>query len=130
MTETDNVVPFPGRYKDGSPPRTLEEVAENVAAVKHYHIQESINTIVPIIFENLLMLGYEFDGEDPKQQKNIALLVESITSLLSQHYGMEHPLIELANSMFYEQEGVLRFANMVISSPQQKEEEKKVENES
>ena len=76
----DNVIPFPGIYKD-HPPQTMEEVAEHLDFFRFTHIQDSLEMIVPALFNQISVLGYNnFQEDDPTVERLGAMIVESIRS--------------------------------------------------
>jgi len=81
-------------------PQTIEEVIENMDDVRQVHIQESLENMMPMLFDRLSLAGFNLDDEDPNITKHGALVVESVRSFLCRVYGMEHPLQIIANNLF------------------------------
>ena len=82
----DNVIPFPGIYKD-HPPQTMEEVAEHLDFFRFTHIQDSLEMIVPALFNQISVLGYNnFPEDDPVVERLGAMIIESIRSYLCYHH--------------------------------------------
>lgn len=102
---TNNVVQFPKEYNgpliNGV---SIEEINENVNMVKYYHIQETIENLVPIIFNTLEISGFDViqDEEDLENLSDGALIVESIRAILCRHYGIFHPFQVIAENVFEE----------------------------
>lgn len=96
---TDNVVPFPG-VKRNTPPQNLEEVQSNLDVIRQIHVEETMNLIVGVIFDNLSLAGFNFDPDDEDTIKDVALFLESLRSLLSKNNSVEHPFQQLANELF------------------------------
>jgi hypothetical protein len=97
----NNIVLFPQRDNPRNiMPQSIEEVIENMDDVKHVHIQESLENMMPMLFDRLSLAGFNLDDEDDTIAKHGALVVESVRSFLCKIYGMEHPLQIIANNLF------------------------------
>ena len=103
----DNVIQFPQRSK--SPvPKDVTEIKLNMNMIKHNHINETLTTIIPLLFTNIELAGFDLgmeEGDDEQEDVNIkdgALIVESIRSLLCKLHEMRHPFQELSESIFVE----------------------------
>ncbi len=98
-----DVVQFPNKdpYKIVVP-QTPEEVDTNIENVHIYHISETIDSILPLIFNTLAASG--FDLANNQDIKSGALLVESLRSFMCQFYNIQHPLQEVANELFREED--------------------------
>lgn len=99
----NNVIKFPTKNIIQShviPPQTLEEVTESVDMIKYAHIQDTLEVVVPMLFDNLTITGFSPSDEDNEMLKDGALIVESIRSLLLKLYGIEHPLQIIADNLF------------------------------
>lgn len=96
----NNIVMFPLKedYRI-VPPKSLEEVEENVEMVRYAHIQQAIETVVPMMFDNLSLMGFN-PYEETEFLKDGALIVESIRSFLSKIYNIEHPLQLVSENLF------------------------------
>jgi hypothetical protein len=108
---SDNVIMFPNR---GNPPPILskEKVAIDIIMVKMNHINEALETIIPMLFNNITIAGFDIipdnDEDEDENIKDNALIVESIRSILCKYYEMKHPLQEVADEFFINKsEGVL-----------------------
>lgn len=99
--QSNNVIAFPREYKG---PVNLEQISENLDMMKHYHIQETISNIAPMIFTQLDIAGFSFDNiEDVESEESLkegAFIIESIRAALCKHYGMYHPFQELSEKVF------------------------------
>jgi hypothetical protein len=114
--ESNNVILFPSTYKH--PPRNLDEVINSVDTMKQVHIQETISTIVPIIFQSLAASGFDFgideETDDVPELKDGALLVEAMRSMLCKQYKIYHPFQDIAeNAFFLEKDGLLVVKNNI-----------------
>lgn len=111
----NNIVLFPQRDNPRNiMPQTIEEVIENMDDVRNVHIQESLENMMPMLFDRLSLAGFNLDEDDPNITKHGALVVEAVRSFLSKVYGMEHPLQIIANNLFEtDDEGNLSIADDV-----------------
>jgi len=94
-----NVVQFPGA-KRNTPPQNIEEVKSNLDAVRQVHIEEAMNLIASVLFDHMSLAGFNFAPEDDESIKDVALLLESLRSLLSKYHSLEHPFQGLAAELF------------------------------
>ena len=107
---TDNVIMFPNR---GTPPQTVtvEKTTYDVTMVKMNHINEALETIIPMLFNNITIAGFDIVPDEEDDDSNLkynALVVESIRSILCKYYDMKHPLQDVAEEFFFhKEEGVL-----------------------
>jgi imidazole glycerol phosphate synthase subunit HisF len=110
---SNNVIQFPKQNNNQNRDEVvIEEITRNVEMMKHYHIQETISNLAPIIFNNLEVAGFGIsDDEDPEILRDGAFIVEAIRSILCKHYDIYHPFQQIADNIFEpdtEEEGVLR----------------------
>jgi hypothetical protein len=69
--------------------------------MRHYHIQETIQNLVPMIFNQLDIAGFGLIEDDIDiDVKDGALIVEALRSLMLKHYDMHHPFQQVAESIF------------------------------
>jgi hypothetical protein len=94
---SNNVIEFPGLYE--GPPRDFEEVKQNLDLMKYYHIQETIATLAPMIFNQLDLAGFEF-SEDEADVKDGAFVIEAVRSIMCKHYGLYHPFQRVSEEVF------------------------------
>ena len=99
--QQNNVIAFPKEYKG---PADLEKITENLEMMRHYHIQETISNIAPMIFTQLDIAGFSFDDESRAESeealKEGAFIIEAIRAVLCRHYGMYHPFQDLSDQVF------------------------------
>jgi hypothetical protein len=101
-----DVVKFPNKIVESRAPKSMEQVDGNIENVQLYHISETLEQILPVLFGRLAMAGFDLSASD--DVKNGALLVEALRSVLCRYYGINHPFQEIAESVFKsEGEGVL-----------------------
>ena len=100
MRYSNNVLKFPEhRMKRDNSPQTMEDVEEKVDDFKRIHIQESLETLVPLLFNQIHMLGFEPPDDESFYIKEGSLVVESIRSFMSKIYGIQHPLQMIADHL-------------------------------
>jgi hypothetical protein len=109
----NNVIQFPKKNNNHNREEAvIEEITRNVEMMKHYHIQETISNLAPIIFNNLEVAGFNIsDEESAEVLRDGAFIVEAIRSILCKHYNIYHPFQQIADNIFEkddQEEGVLR----------------------
>ena len=121
--EIDNVIPFPRKRQ--SPlgemaPQSMEEVEDTVDVVRQAHIQQTLEQVIPMLFDNLALAGFQ-PIDEMVFLKDGALIVEAARSFLNKVYGMSHPLQIIADNLFVQldSEGNLEVSDKVkiIISP-------------
>lgn len=103
MENQTNVIQFPKKSKLSPPEISPTEVISNVNMIKYHHIEETLNTIVPMLFTNIELAGFSIAVDDDEEDQNIkngALIVESIRALMCKLHNVPHPFINLADSIF------------------------------
>ncbi len=100
MTTANNVILFPSKHNKYNGPTSFEEIDETMDMVKQFHIQETIETIIPSLFDQLTVAGFAPDEDDNEVMKHSAMVVESIRSLLCLIRGIDHPLQMIADNLF------------------------------
>lgn len=113
MSTSNNVIIFPTKNNKYNGPQTLEEVDESMDLVKQFHIQEAIETIVPSLFDQLNIAGFQPDEDDEEVLKHSAMVVESIRSLLCMIRGINHPLQLIADNLFVQTDDGLAVSDKV-----------------
>lgn len=103
--QSNNVVMFPKPYNGPTVEvPSIEEINQNTDMMKHFHIQETITNIVPIIFNQLDIAGFELLEEDEdlsqKSLKEGAFIVEGLRAIMCRHYGLYHPFQEIWENVF------------------------------
>jgi hypothetical protein len=115
--EIDNVIPFPRKRQ--SPlgemaPQSMEEVEDTVDVVRQAHIQQTLEQVIPMMFDNLALAGFQ-PIDEMVFLKDGALIVEAARSFLNKVYGMSHPLQIIADNLFVQldSEGNLEVSDKV-----------------
>jgi len=92
----NNVITFPnsGRVV------TISDVQDRIQDVKVTHIEETLELLVPMLMNQFMLLGFNIDYMN--NAKDIALIVESIKSMLMKYYNMEHSIQEIIDKLVIE----------------------------
>ena len=116
----NNVVSFPRKHSHRETPQQhMEEIQHNVELMRHYHIQETIAHLTPIIFNHLDVAGFGIDDDDDMEDiKDGALVVEALRSYMLKYYDMYHPFQIVAENIFIpdeeNEEGSFKIANNLM----------------
>jgi hypothetical protein len=113
MTTANNVIIFPSKNNRYNGPTSIEEIDETMDLVKQFHIQETIETVIPTLFDQLTVAGFAPDEDDDEVMKHSAMVVESIRSLLCLIRGIDHPLQMIADNLFIHTEDGLAVSDKV-----------------
>lgn len=109
--KSNNVITFPKKNNNLSKTKTVEEINQNLEMMNHYHIQETISNIAPMIFNQLEISGFSVSDEEPLGIKYGAFIIESLRSIMCSHYDLYHPFQRIADSVFIdnlEEHGTLK----------------------
>lgn len=128
--DSDNIIPFPRKNQSPltssiiAPPQSIDEVEETVDIVRQVHIQQTLEQVIPMLFDNLALAGFQPINE-MDFLKDGALVVEAARSFLNKIYGMQHPLQLIADNLFeqVDSEGNLEVSDkvkIVITPTQEK----------
>lgn len=117
-TPTNVVNLFGAKRQILEEPKTMAEVKETVDNVRKFHCDETTGLMAAIIIENIYMSAFMFKfDESTTFHKDVALVTESVRSLLYKYYGMEHPLQKIADENFeLLGENMVKFKNTDLSS--------------
>jgi hypothetical protein len=115
----NNVVAFPRKHSHKeTPQQKFEDIQHNVELMRHYHIQETISHLTPIIFNHLDVAGFGIVDEETDDIKDGALIVEALRSYMLKYYSMYHPFQIVAENVFIpddeDEEGSFRIANTLM----------------
>lgn len=100
-----NLIQFPKENKrileNEDIPLSVEEIQENMNIIKEINVQETIQTVCPILFQNLSIAGFDINVDDEDESmKDGAFIVEAIKSVLMEQYGLWHPFQNVKNEIF------------------------------
>ena len=123
--ESNNVILFPKKNLNAKPTLEMKEIEKNMEMMKHYHIQETIATVAPIIFNQMDLAGFNLGEENEKSSiKDGAFIVEALRSMMCKYYNIYHPFQQIAESVFTaetEDLSVLKIAESINLKLQQTE---------
>lgn len=108
----NNVVKFPIRGKfinnPPEPPLNDEDVATGISMVKFNHINETLATVIPMLFTNLELAGFDFSVDEEEDidynVKDGSFIVESVRSMLCKFHNIKHPFQDIAEAVFIKDE--------------------------
>jgi hypothetical protein len=99
--QQNNVISFPKEYRG---PVDLEKITENMEMMKHFHIQETISYLAPMLFTQLDIAGFSLeDSENAVSESSLkegAFVIEAIRSVLCRYYGIYHPFQDIIDKVF------------------------------
>lgn len=99
VESANNIIVFPIMRRD-TPVMTIEDANESITMARHYHIQETIANIAPILFSQLEVSGFNVEDEEESDLKDGALIIEAIRSLMCRSYDLYHPFQILSENVF------------------------------
>lgn len=105
MEKSNNIISFP--LKNNMRKVEPNEIENNLTMVKYNHIGETLALVIPLLFNNIELAGFNIDEDESQSNINIkdgALIVESIKSFLLKHYDLYHPFQDISNEVFQETE--------------------------
>jgi hypothetical protein len=109
-----NIIQFPKQKQNNGKDKTLEEIKQNMEMMHHYHIQETIANLAPIIFNHLDVAGFPISDEEETDLKDGAFVIESLRAIMCKYYGIYHPFQQISESVFSPDEkevGALRIVD-------------------
>jgi hypothetical protein len=92
-----NIISFP-KAKKNSPPQSFEEMIESVEVVRKEHIEFIVDEAMSYLFARVYEEGFNLTSD--KCTKSTALAVEAFRAALYNAANLEHPMHELAETMF------------------------------
>jgi len=110
MTDSNNVIHFPRSPKrqlaDNIP--SIEEAFTNLQIMKEDEMEAVVEMICANYIDTLEMAGFDVTSE-PNVMMEVCFMMESVRSIISKYYGIEHSFQELANECFEIKDGKLLF---------------------
>jgi hypothetical protein len=100
MSSSNNVFVFPKENKRLQTQKTYEEVTHNIELMNHFHVQETITNLLPMLFNQLEIAGFNLGEEAFADVKDGALMVEALRSLLCKNLDLYHPFQTVAQEIF------------------------------
>jgi len=104
MSKSNNVILFPKQLESNPNLAKIEDIQHNLEMMRHYHIQETILQLTPMIFNQLDIAGFGLSEDSDDDVKDGALIVEALRSYMSKYYGSFHPFQVIAENVFIEKE--------------------------
>jgi hypothetical protein len=89
------IIKFP-RPKLNTPPQTMEEVNEKMAAYRTSYSEQFSEIMLNIVLGEMARDGVDFNSKEEELYPCMILLFESIKALHMKYYNIEHPLQEMA----------------------------------
>lgn len=127
----NNIVVFPKTFVQSKEQQQIEDIQHNLDMMKHYHIQETITNLAPLIFNQLDIAGFGLTDDIDEDIKDGAFIVESLRSIMCKHYEIFHPFQVIAENIFEENkkdpEGAYRIVDKIeldLTEPEPEEESK------
>lgn len=78
------------------------QILNRTELLRGYHINDTVNTLIPILFNQIELAGFELNPQEEDSNVNIkdgTLIIEAVRSLLCKHYGIFHPFQILVEKM-------------------------------
>lgn len=94
---TDNVIAFPG-FKRESPPQSVEEIVDRVTQTRKDHVEMIMNDLIPDFIH--IFGSYGIDINSDESVKDVAMVMESVKSMVSRQYRLQHPFHEMVDNIF------------------------------
>ena len=97
----DNVIQFPKtNINPAFVPNDLEEIDERMQMIKFQHIIETLEVILPMLFQQIETAGFNINNEEEDSLKDGAFVIEAIRSFLCKTHGIDHPFQTIAEEVF------------------------------
>ena len=118
MQEDNKVIKFPNSNDELTAENTkrleeykqlLTEARESNNIVKG-HAEETDNLISSIVMEHMILAG--IDLQNPKNIKDLLLVIAAIKSLIYKHYKLFHPVQTISEELFTVKPDGTSFINM------------------
>ena len=98
-------------------PKTLDEIAEVTTNIKIRKINEVMEILMNSMSKTLTMCGITFNTN---HSKHLGFAIEAIRSMLFSFFGVFHPLQDLANNIFEQDEkGKMTLKGLAVEMPPQ-----------
>ena len=102
MPEDDNVLNFPRPYI--GPPKNEDDLTINLEVMKDDYMEHVAEFLSSIIFHQLEIGGFD---TSEKVGQDLTLIHQSLKSLMSRCYGIEHPLQQFADMLYTETKDII-----------------------
>ena len=114
---TNNIIEFPKdrvvRINDLAEIETKAKLG--IDDVKLSHIEEALSLMIPMLFQQLEIAGFEFiDDEEDFYLRDSAFVVEALRSLMLKYYDLDHPFQKVVENIFEaEENGLLSIVDRI-----------------
>lgn len=98
--EKNNIFTFPKNKERYFPPKNNEEAGELIQNFQENYINDSLDMVIPILFQNLYYLGFSSDEKEDERQ--CTLIVEALRAYMLYKYQVMHPFHKIADTIFEE----------------------------
>lgn len=96
---SNNILTFPKSNSRLNLEPSIESVKENLENTKFYHIEETIELIIPNLMNQISMAGFNFEQKEDMFDDSI-FVMEAIRSLLNKYYEIYHPFQTITDNVF------------------------------
>lgn len=101
----NNIVSFPTSSSlPYMPPKTVDEVKENLELIRQFHVQQTIELIIENLFSQVYLAGFPVNGDDVPSQREGAFITETLRAILLNMYKINHPFQKIIDSVFIEKD--------------------------
>lgn len=122
QSNTDNIIKFPKAKKNNDlniqdTQIDPEAIHLQIQLMKINHVNETLNILLPIIFNNIELGGFEIVNDQKIKDINMKdsiMIIESVRSLLYKCYGLYHPFQDIAEKIFDENSDVVDSINVTF----------------
>ena len=106
-----NVTKFPGIPVR---PITVEDASESIRNIRDVHADDVTEMVMEVFFRYGEAGGFDF-SDDALYLKDLALVMQSIKSIMLKYHGLHHPMQEAAEKMFdTDAEGIVSLRDIEI----------------
>jgi hypothetical protein len=99
--DANNVIVFPrANVNPKMKMQSIEEINKDLEMMKLYHIQETIITLIPLIFNQLEIAGFDVSDQEINNSKDVTFIIEALRSVMCKYYEIYHPVQDIANNIF------------------------------
>lgn len=111
----NNIVSFPTTTElPYCPPKSLDEIKENIDLIRQVHVQQTLEILMESIFSQIYLAGFPVDNDDIPSQIEGAFIAESLRAVLLNLYDIHHPFQKLIKVSFNERkDGMLEIVDEI-----------------
>lgn len=95
---SDNVILFPGMKRSDAVPQNKQEIEDHIQKSRKEHVDSVMLDLIPELIN--VFGSHGLNIEDDKYTKDVAMIIESIKSLLSKQFKLDHPFHEMVEMVF------------------------------